>query len=78
MALETSEEEATDDALAEAPVERLTCLFSTLAKASSIFIAGTVEADMIANRRKVGRYMVEACTEALIEIGRVQNLLRDC
>lgn len=66
-ALELAAEDTTEDALEEPPVERLTCLLSTFARASSISLAGTVDADMIANRRKFGRYMVEACTEDSIE-----------
>lgn len=49
--------EEDESEVAEAPVERLTCRFSSLAKAWSISLAGTVEADMMANRRKFGRYI---------------------
>lgn len=49
-----------DDSEVVPPVLRLTaCLFSSLANASSICLAGTVEAEMRANRRKFGRYMIE-------------------
>lgn len=67
-----------DPAVADAPVERLTCLLSSLAKAWSISLAGTVAADMMAKNRMVGKYILAAVVNNR-KIGRprsVRNLLR--
>lgn len=46
----------------EAPVERLTCRFSSLASAWSISLGETVAAEMMANKRKFAKYMFQ-CVE---------------
>lgn len=47
----TADDSAAEVTDSEAPVDRLTCLFSSLAKASSIWCAGTADADIRAKRK---------------------------